>query len=90
MTSRQPPPKRCPDRDPSDQVWRQFKAVLDGLAPEVRAAFLLHDCFGLDPDDIAILIGQPVDACRHMVDVARRSARERMQLRAQHGALPPS
>jgi RNA polymerase sigma-70 factor (ECF subfamily) len=89
MTSRQPPPEHCPTPDPSQQVWAQFKAALDALAPEVRAAFLLHHGFGLPPDDIAILIGQPADACRHMVELARRAARERIPLQAEHG-VPPS
>ncbi|KRA17375.1 MULTISPECIES: sigma factor-like helix-turn-helix DNA-binding protein [unclassified Lysobacter] len=61
-----------------DRVWSEFRAALNLLAPEVRAAFLLHEVFEAGYDDIARLIGQPAQVCRSHVEYARAHARTRM------------
>lgn len=63
----------------ADRVWSEFMAALNLLAPEVRAAFLLHEVFEAGYDDIARLIGQPAQVCRGHVEYARAHAQIRMQ-----------
>jgi RNA polymerase sigma-70 factor (ECF subfamily) len=53
-----------------------FLAVLERLAPEERAAFLLHDLFDSDYGDIAEILGKSEAACRQIVSRARRRVRE--------------
>jgi RNA polymerase sigma-70 factor (ECF subfamily) len=53
-----------------------FLAVLERLAPEERAAFLLHDLFDSDYGDIAQILGKSEAACRQIVSRARRRVRE--------------
>lgn len=53
-----------------------FLAVLERLAPEERAAFLLHDLFDSDYDDIAQILGKSEAACRQIVSRARKRVRE--------------
>jgi RNA polymerase sigma-70 factor (ECF subfamily) len=53
-----------------------FLAVLERLAPEERAAFLLHDMFESGYDDIAQILGKSEAACRQLVSRARRRVRE--------------
>jgi RNA polymerase sigma-70 factor (ECF subfamily) len=53
-----------------------FLAVLERLAPEERAAFLLHDLFDSDYGDIAQSLGKSEAACRQIVSRARRRVRE--------------
>jgi DNA-directed RNA polymerase specialized sigma24 family protein len=62
----------------ADRVWSEFMAALDALAPDVRAAFLLHEIFEASYDDIARLIGEPADTCRNHVEHAREHALARM------------
>ncbi|WP_091633670.1 sigma factor-like helix-turn-helix DNA-binding protein [Lysobacter sp. cf310] len=62
----------------ADRVWSEFMATLNLLAPEVRAAFLLHEVFEAGYDDIARLIGQPAQVCRGHVEYARAHAQVRM------------
>lgn len=62
----------------AEQVWSEFIAALDALAPEARAAFLLHDVFEAHYEDIARLIGQSPDLCRRQVEAARRIALARL------------
>ncbi|MES2263969.1 MAG: RNA polymerase sigma-70 factor [Pseudomonadota bacterium] len=50
--------------------------VLERLAPEERAAFLLRQAFDHDYDEIAALLGKSTAACRQMV----HRASERVQL----------
>jgi len=54
-----------------------FLALLERLAPEERAAFLLHDVFDSDYDEIAAALGKTEAACRQIVSRARRRVRER-------------
>ena len=53
-----------------------FLAVLERLAPEERAAFLLHDLFDSGYGDIAQILGKSEAACRQIVSRARKRVRE--------------
>lgn len=53
-----------------------FLAVLERLAPEERAAFLLHDLFDADYGAIAEILGKSEAACRQIVSRARKRVRE--------------
>jgi RNA polymerase sigma-70 factor, ECF subfamily len=53
-----------------------FLAVLERLAPEERAAFLLHEVFDSDYTEIAQILGKSATACRQIVSRARRRVRE--------------
>jgi RNA polymerase sigma-70 factor, ECF subfamily len=53
-----------------------FLALLERLAPEERAAFLLHDVFDSDYAEIASALGKSEAACRQIVSRARRRVRE--------------
>ena len=60
-----------------------FLAVLERLAPEERAAFLLHEMFDSGYDDIAQILGKSETACRQIVSRAAkrvRSDRPRVQV----------
>ncbi|MEU3688723.1 sigma factor-like helix-turn-helix DNA-binding protein [Streptomyces narbonensis] len=61
--------------DGVDSVWLALLVTLEALGAEERLAYVLHDVFGLPPDETArVTGGSPVDAARH----ARR-VRERMR-----------
>lgn len=45
--------------------------VLERLSPEERAAFILHDAFDCDYEDIASILGKNEAACRKLVSRAR-------------------
>jgi RNA polymerase sigma-70 factor (ECF subfamily) len=53
-----------------------FLAVLERLAPEERAAFLLHEVFDSDYTEIAQILGKSETACRQIVSRARKRVRE--------------
>src|SRR5262245_47092609 len=60
-----------------------FLVVLERLAPEARAAFLLHDVFDCEYAEIARILGKSEIACRQTVRRARervRSERPRFQV----------
>jgi len=62
-----------------------FLAVLERLAPEERAAFLLHEMFDSDYGEIAQILGKSEAACRQIVSRARkrvRADRPRVQVSA--------
>ena len=62
-----------------------FLAVLERLAPEERAAFLLREMFDAGYDDIAQILGKSVVACRQIVSRAQkrvRAQRPRVQVNA--------
>jgi RNA polymerase sigma-70 factor, ECF subfamily len=58
-----------------DEVRRALGVVLDQLSPPERAAFLLHDVFGIPFDKIAEIVGRTPAACRQLASRARRSIR---------------
>ena len=53
-----------------------FLSVLERLAPDARAAFLLHDVFDQDYADVARTLGKSEAACRQTVHRARLQLRE--------------
>jgi RNA polymerase sigma-70 factor, ECF subfamily len=53
-----------------------FLVVLERLAPEERAAFLLHEVFESDYAEIAKILGKSEAACRQIVSRARKRVRE--------------
>jgi RNA polymerase sigma-70 factor (ECF subfamily) len=53
-----------------------FLTVLERLAPDARAAFLLHDVFDADYAEIARTLGKSEAACRQIVSRARNQLRE--------------
>lgn len=53
-----------------------FLAVLERLAPEERAAFLLHEVFDSGYGEISQILGKSEDACRQIVSRARKRVRD--------------
>jgi RNA polymerase sigma-70 factor (ECF subfamily) len=53
-----------------------FLVVLERLAPEERAAFLLHEVFDSDYADIAGILGKNEASCRQIVHRARQRVRQ--------------
>ncbi len=71
LIRREPPP---PDRtvELEDDLSVAFLVLLERLAPEERALFLLRDVFDLDYRDVAEALGKSEAACRQAVHRARR------------------
>ena len=69
-----PPP---PDHhlDLSDDLSMAFLALLERLAPEERAAFLLHEVFDVGYGQIAAVLDRTESACRQVVHRARERVR---------------
>ena len=64
-----------------------FMLLLERLGEEERAAFILHDVFDCDYDDIAETLGKTEAACRQLVHRAReRVATERRRFRVDEEA----
>lgn len=69
------------DGDPADritldeQVQLALAVVLDRLTPAERTAFVLHDVFGFEFNEIAEIVGRTPVACRQLASRARRSIR---------------
>ena len=72
-----PSPTSAPDRamDLASDLSLAFLVLLERLAPDERAAFLLHDVFDCGYDDIARILGKSEAACRQMVSRARDRVR---------------
>ena len=71
-----------------DDVTLPLMLALERLSPLERAAFLLHDVFGLDFDEIAKTIQRDTAACRQLAARARKHVREerpRFQVDKQRG-----
>jgi RNA polymerase sigma-70 factor (ECF subfamily) len=80
IISAEPPPDR--DVELASDLSMAFLVLLERLAPEERAAFLLHDVFDCGYDEIAHLLGKSEAASRQVVHRARsrvRSERQRFQ-----------
>ncbi|MEO5757272.1 MAG: sigma-70 family RNA polymerase sigma factor [Mesorhizobium sp.] len=74
--------------DEADDVTLPLLMALERLSPGERAAFLLHDVFGLGFDEIAQTIERSVTACRQLASRARtrvRASRPRHDLPRAHG-----
>lgn len=66
-----------PDRqvDLADDLSMAFLMLLERLAPDERAAFLLHDVFDVDYPQIAGVLERSEAACRQVVHRARQRVR---------------
>jgi len=76
------------EEDEADDVTLPLMLALERLSPLERAAFLLHDVFGLGFEEVARTIDRDVAACRQLAARARdhvRDARPRFQLEKQRG-----
>jgi RNA polymerase sigma-70 factor (ECF subfamily) len=66
------------DVDPADRVTLDdtvrmaLMVVLEQLSPAERAAFVLHDVFGIDFHSVGELVGRSPQACRQLASRARR------------------
>jgi RNA polymerase sigma-70 factor, ECF subfamily len=61
--------------DEMDDVTLPLLMALERLSPLERAAFLLHDVFGLDFEEVAATIGRDPAACRQLASRARAHVR---------------
>jgi RNA polymerase sigma-70 factor (ECF subfamily) len=68
-----PPPDR--DAELASDLSIAFMVLLERLAPEERAAFLLHDVFDVGYAEIARILGKTETACRQTVSRARDRVR---------------
>ena len=76
------------ETEETEDVTLPLMLALERLSPLERAAFLLHDVFGLAFEEIADTIQRDEAACRQLAARARthiREARPRFQLEKQHG-----
>ncbi len=83
-----PEPVVEPPDDDVEDVTLPLMLALERLSPLERAAFLLHDVFGVSFDEIAETIGREPAACRQLATRARthvRAARPRFQLPKERG-----
>jgi RNA polymerase sigma-70 factor, ECF subfamily len=81
IVSAAPPPDRTLEL--ADDLSMAFLALLEQLAPEERAAFLLHDVFDVDYGRVATVLERSEAACRQVVHRARervRGARKRFDV----------
>lgn len=62
--------------DHAQQVSIAFMLALERLSPLERAAFLLHDVFDLDFDEIGLRLGRSAASCRQLASRARSHVRE--------------
>jgi RNA polymerase sigma factor (sigma-70 family) len=56
----------------AERVGGAMQAMLDTLAPAERAAFVLHDVFGYQFDEISAILGRSGTAVRQLASRARR------------------
>ncbi len=71
-----------------EDVTLPLMLALERLSPLERAAFLLHDVFGLDFEDVAASIQRDAAACRQLAARARthiREARPRFRVEKERG-----
>ncbi|WVT75316.1 sigma-70 family RNA polymerase sigma factor [Sinorhizobium chiapasense] len=76
------------EEEPEDDVTLPLMLALERLSPLERAAFLLHDVFGLSFDEVAATIERDAAACRQLAARARTHVREerpRFQIEQQRG-----
>jgi RNA polymerase sigma-70 factor (TIGR02957 family) len=60
----------------ADDISMAFLALLERLAPEARAAFLLREVFDADYADVARALGKSEVACRQIVSRAKAQLKE--------------
>lgn len=76
------------DEDEVEDVTLPLMLALERLSPLERAAFLLHDVFGLDFEEVAATIERDAVACRQLAARARahiRQTRPRFVVEKQRG-----
>ncbi|MDX3926065.1 MAG: sigma-70 family RNA polymerase sigma factor [Shinella sp.] len=76
------------EEEEEEDVTLPLMLALERLSPLERAAFLLHDVFGLGFDEVAATIERDPAACRQLAARARvhvREARPRFQMEKQRG-----
>lgn len=64
------------EEEPEDDVTLPLMLALERLSPLERAAFLLHDVFGLSFEEVAATIERDAAACRQLAARARTHVRE--------------
>lgn len=83
-----PEPMIEPEENGDDDLTLPLMMALERLSPLERAAFLLHDVFGVGFEDIAETIGRDPAACRQLASRARahvRAARPRFPVAKERG-----
>jgi RNA polymerase sigma-70 factor (ECF subfamily) len=83
-----PDPVVEPPEGDADDVTLPLMLALERLSPLERAAFLLHDVFGVSFDEIAGTLGREPATCRQLASRARghvRAERPRHQLPREQG-----
>ncbi|WP_399894413.1 RNA polymerase subunit sigma [Streptomyces sp. BBFR51] len=66
------------ERSPlEEEISEVLLSALDSLTPTERAAFVLNDVFGMAPDAVADVVGQPEPEVAELTDRARDSLRAR-------------
>ncbi|KPF90270.1 RNA polymerase subunit sigma [Rhodopseudomonas sp. AAP120] len=84
-----PEPLIAPEaEEEGDDITLTLMLALERLSPLERAAFLLHDVFGLSFDDIARTLDRDAAACRQLATRARghvRAARPRFPVSEERG-----
>ena len=81
-------PEPVVEAEAEEDVTLPLMLALERLSPLERAAFLLHDVFGLAFDEVAATLGREPAACRQLATRARehvREARPRYQLDRERG-----
>jgi RNA polymerase sigma-70 factor (ECF subfamily) len=81
-------PEPVVEEEVEEDVTLPLMLALERLSPLERAAFLLHDVFGLSFDEVANTIQRDTAACRQLATRARthvREARPRFQVDKQRG-----
>jgi RNA polymerase sigma-70 factor (ECF subfamily) len=70
-----PEPILVTEEEPDDDVTLTLMMALERLSPLERAAFLLHDVFGMPFEEVAVAIDRDVAACRQLAARARKHVR---------------
>jgi RNA polymerase sigma-70 factor, ECF subfamily len=81
-------PEPIVEEDEEEDITLPLMLALERLSPLERAAFLLHDVFGVDFEEIAVMIQRSPAACRQLAARARehvREARPRFQVEKERG-----
>lgn len=80
------------EEDAQEDVTLPLMLAFERLSPLERAAFLLHDVFGLEFDEVAATIQREPAACRQLAARARahvREARPRFRWRSSAASRSP-
>lgn len=76
------------EEEAQDDITLPLMLVLERLSPLERAAFLLHDVFGVEFEEVALAIDRDPAACRQLAARARahvREARPRFKVEKERG-----